>query len=279
MTRSAKATKALRSRACAKLYPEDTILKRLPQALEDLEALGASIQEEHAVVRQRHLARHGDVPTADLPHIRDCLRRRATRAGRDHRRAGGDAPGDAVDAGGLEGFRQGHRRQDGGQLPRQRPSARSWSASQEHSVRASAAPFLCSSKAMQCGLQPAARGGSRGADGRLHAPVIDVRRGPGGCGRATSAPRVTADAVDQRFNKDQIRRGESPGLRRTFGAAPLDVESSRHRPQRCLAALLGPSAPAEAGTLRPSARERMGAMLVWRGRNILGGRGVKGLSP
>ena len=69
MTRSAKAAKALRSKTCAKLYPEDTILKRLPQALEDLEALGASIQEAHAVVRPRHLARHGDVPTADLPHI------------------------------------------------------------------------------------------------------------------------------------------------------------------------------------------------------------------
>jgi hypothetical protein len=177
------------------------------------------------------------------------------------------------------GLPQRHRGDDGGEAPRQHPCARAWSASQEHSVHASAMPFLCQSKGMRCGLQPAARGGSRGADARLRAPVIDVSRGPGGCGRATSAPHVTTDAVDQRFNKDQLRRGESPGLRRTSGAASLAVESSRHRAQHCLAALFGPSAPAEAGNLRPSARERVGAVRAWRGRNIRGGRGVKALSP
>ncbi len=47
--------------------------------------------------------------------------------------AGGDDGGtptrqasDAMDAGGLQGFHQAHRRQDGGQAPRQPRRARSW---------------------------------------------------------------------------------------------------------------------------------------------------------
>jgi hypothetical protein len=71
-------------------------------------ALGPLIQKSHPVVRQRHLPRHGEVPTADPSHIRDRVMRGATRAGRDPRGAGADAAGDAVDARGVECFRQDH---------------------------------------------------------------------------------------------------------------------------------------------------------------------------
>ena len=54
----------------------ETLLKRLAQDLEDMPPeLRPFIQEEHAVVRQRHLARHGDVPATDQPDIRDRMMR------------------------------------------------------------------------------------------------------------------------------------------------------------------------------------------------------------
>jgi hypothetical protein len=59
MSRAAKAAKALRSRTPAKLCVYDTLLQRLPQHLQDMAAeLGPFIQEEHAMVGQRPLARH-----------------------------------------------------------------------------------------------------------------------------------------------------------------------------------------------------------------------------
>jgi hypothetical protein len=87
-----------------RLSVEDTRLDRLAQDLQDMAAaLRPCIQAGYAVGRPRHLARHGDVPAADQPHLRDRLRRRATRAGRDHRRAGAGAAGDAVEARGRKG--------------------------------------------------------------------------------------------------------------------------------------------------------------------------------
>jgi hypothetical protein len=68
--------------------------------------LGEFIQKEHVVVGPRHLTRHGDVPAADQPNIRDRLMRGATRAGPDQRRAGASKASDAVDARGLQGFPQ-----------------------------------------------------------------------------------------------------------------------------------------------------------------------------
>jgi hypothetical protein len=101
------------------LYSCDTILKRLVQHLEDMAAeLEKFIQEEHAMVRQRDIARHRHVTPTDQAHILDRLVRGATRAGRHHRRAVVRQAGDAVDAGGLEGFGQGHWWQDGGEMTR-----------------------------------------------------------------------------------------------------------------------------------------------------------------
>ena len=72
------------------------------------------------MVGQRHVARHGEVSTAHQPHIRDGVMRGATRTGRDQRRAVAGQAGDAVDTGGLNGFGEGHGRQDGGEPPASR---------------------------------------------------------------------------------------------------------------------------------------------------------------
>jgi hypothetical protein len=71
--RAAKAIKALRSRACRRLYSEDTLLERLAQHFRHVpSALGAFIEEEHSVVGPRHLARprHRPPPQA---HIGDSV--------------------------------------------------------------------------------------------------------------------------------------------------------------------------------------------------------------
>jgi hypothetical protein len=60
--------------------------------------LGPFIQEEHAVVGERHLAGHRDVAAADQPRIRDSMVGGAKRARRDQRRAVAGEAGDAVEA-------------------------------------------------------------------------------------------------------------------------------------------------------------------------------------
>jgi hypothetical protein len=64
--------------------------------------------------RLRPVARHRHVVAADQPRIRAGLVGHATRAGRDPRRAGAGAAGDAVDAGGVEGSRGAHRLAENG---------------------------------------------------------------------------------------------------------------------------------------------------------------------
>jgi hypothetical protein len=120
ITRAAKAANAWRAGTPARSFRKTSILKQLAQDLEDMaSALGPCIQAEPAVVRPRHLARQGEVSAADPPHSRDGLRRGATWAGRGDGGAGAGAAGDAVDARGLEGFRESHRRQAGREPPRQ----------------------------------------------------------------------------------------------------------------------------------------------------------------
>lgn len=59
VSRAAKVAKTLKSRTPAKLYVYETLLPRLPQDLEDMASkLRELIQEEHTMVRPRHLARH-----------------------------------------------------------------------------------------------------------------------------------------------------------------------------------------------------------------------------
>jgi hypothetical protein len=131
-TRKANSAKELRSRTPAKLYVYDTLLEWLAQDLKDMAAkLGPCIQEEHAMVGQRHVTRHRHVAPADQPRIRDGMVGRATRAGRDQRRPVAGEAGDAVDTRGLNRLGEGHRRQDGGQPPCQHRRARPRGAEQE----------------------------------------------------------------------------------------------------------------------------------------------------
>jgi hypothetical protein len=120
----------------AKLYVYDTLLERLAQDLQDLAAaLGAFIPEQHAVVGQRHLARHGHVGPTDQSGIRDGMVGRATRAGRDQRRAGAGEASDVVEARSLDGLDQAHGREHGGEAARQHRRARPhWSKHEDAMV-------------------------------------------------------------------------------------------------------------------------------------------------
>jgi hypothetical protein len=94
-----------------------TSFEGLTQDLKDmLSALQQFLQQEHPMVHQRHLARHGHLVAADHPHSRDRLRQGATRAGRHHRRTGAGEAVDAVDMCGVKGLRgKGHLWQEGGE--------------------------------------------------------------------------------------------------------------------------------------------------------------------
>jgi len=90
-------------RICAKLSSYAAIFQLLPQAFQHITAeLRPCIQEDHALVRPRHLARHRHVPPADQPRIRDGVMRGATRAGGDPRRAIPREASDAREVGGVD---------------------------------------------------------------------------------------------------------------------------------------------------------------------------------
>jgi hypothetical protein len=94
------------------------------RVVDKVHPLAQLIASQVGAMRPRPLARHGDVPATDQPHIGDRVVRGATWPGSHHRRAGTGAAGDAVEACGLQGVGQGHRRQDRGQPPRQPRRAR-----------------------------------------------------------------------------------------------------------------------------------------------------------
>jgi hypothetical protein len=97
-----------------------TLLERLAEHFEDMAPeFREFVQEAHARVRQRHLARQRDLTAADPPHIRDGMVRGAKRPPGDQGGAGAGEAGDAMNTGGFDGFGQAHRRQDGGQAARQ----------------------------------------------------------------------------------------------------------------------------------------------------------------
>jgi hypothetical protein len=102
-SRAAKVARRLRSSTPAKLYVYETILERLAQPLQDVAAAGQPFtQEENPVVRQRHVARHRHEAAADQPRIREGVVGRATRAGRDPRRAVAGEARDAREVGGVD---------------------------------------------------------------------------------------------------------------------------------------------------------------------------------
>ena len=73
-SRATSAAKVVMSRRRGRRYSCDTVLERLAQGLEHMAPkLGQLIQEEDAVVRQRHVARHGHVAPTDQPHRREGM--------------------------------------------------------------------------------------------------------------------------------------------------------------------------------------------------------------
>ena len=118
-----------------RLYPCDTVTERLSQDLPNVAAeLGELIQEQDAVMGQRHLARHRDMTPADQPHIRDGMVGCAKWAGHDQRRAVASKASDTVEARGLDGLSEGHGRQDGCEPPCEHRFARPRRAEQQDIV-------------------------------------------------------------------------------------------------------------------------------------------------
>ena len=92
------------------------VLERLAQHLEHVAAeLGQLVEEEHAVVRQRHLAGPRDGAAADQAGVGDGVVRRAERPGRDERPVRARSAADRVDPRRLERLVERQRRQDGRQ--------------------------------------------------------------------------------------------------------------------------------------------------------------------
>jgi hypothetical protein len=90
-------------------------VERLMQEYKDMLCeLQPPTQAQVAVVRQEHLPRHGPLAATDHAHIGDGVVRAAERARGDDGGTPAGQAGDAMDAGGLEGFREGQRRQDVG---------------------------------------------------------------------------------------------------------------------------------------------------------------------
>jgi hypothetical protein len=76
----------------------EALLDRLAQNLEDIAAeLWQFTQEEHAVMRHRHLTQHGDMPAPNQLHIRDHVVGGGKGTGRDEGSAVAGGAGDAMD--------------------------------------------------------------------------------------------------------------------------------------------------------------------------------------
>jgi hypothetical protein len=83
LTRPARTANGTMLEMYGKLYSYDSRLQRLPPHLQDVAAeLRPFIQQENAMVRQRHFAGHRHLPAPDEPHIRDGMMRRPKRTRR-----------------------------------------------------------------------------------------------------------------------------------------------------------------------------------------------------
>jgi hypothetical protein len=82
--------------------------------------LGQLIAAQAGAMRRRHLAQHRHLAATDQPPSGNGLVGGALPPGGDARDAVDGQPGDAMNAGGVDGLGQGHRRQDGGSAAGQR---------------------------------------------------------------------------------------------------------------------------------------------------------------
>jgi hypothetical protein len=127
------------------------------------------------MVGERHFARPRQVPSADQPHVRDGMMRRATRADRDQRRAVAGEAGDAVDARGLDGLSEGHRRPEGGEPPGQHGRGRPSGAEQEEVLVST--PADRSASRLSCEAQRTVRPRPPSRAGRRRPPRLQPPRG------------------------------------------------------------------------------------------------------
>jgi hypothetical protein len=94
-TRAANAVNATRSMRSGRLHVCEALLERLPQHFEHVPLeLGKLIKQEHTMMGQRHLARHGHL-AADQRHVGNGLVGRTIRPRGDK---GGTRPGETGDA-------------------------------------------------------------------------------------------------------------------------------------------------------------------------------------
>jgi hypothetical protein len=94
--RAVRTTSAAGLLTCGRRYSGETLLQGLAYRLQDVAPeLGPHIEKEHAVVRPRPLARQRHLAAADQPPVGDGRVRGAEGAGRDQRRAGAGAAGNA----------------------------------------------------------------------------------------------------------------------------------------------------------------------------------------
>ena len=92
------------------------VFERLAQDFENVAGeFGQLVEEEHAVVGEADFAGARDHAAADEAGVGDGVVRRAEGALGDEARVRVEHAGDGVDLGGLEGFVETQRREDGGQ--------------------------------------------------------------------------------------------------------------------------------------------------------------------
>jgi hypothetical protein len=138
----AKSAISRRLKTLWRLYACDTLLERLAQDVEDVAAeLRQFIENEHAMVGERDVAGHRHLADPDQPHIRDGVVRGTKRSRGDKGGAIAGEAGAAMDARDLDGFGEGHIRQDGGEPPGRHRLPRpviTFHCSHRHSLRAPA---------------------------------------------------------------------------------------------------------------------------------------------
>ncbi len=112
------------------------VLERLAERLEcrppELRQL---VEEQHAVVRERHLTRARRIPAAHQSRIGHGVVRCAERAALDQTGTRTKTAGDRVDLRRFERFRRRHGRQNARQPPREHRLARAGRTDQQHVVR------------------------------------------------------------------------------------------------------------------------------------------------
>ena len=116
---------------------DDAVFERLAEGLQHRAwKLGQLVEQEHATVRERDLARTRARTASDDRGSRSAVMRRAKRGHGDERPVRREEPGNRVDAGDLERLLPRQRREDSGQPPGEHRLARARRTCEQQVVRA-----------------------------------------------------------------------------------------------------------------------------------------------